>query len=57
MRVNGIAPGYVPTKFSAALVQSPELRQAQARPHRCLCICLQSAALLSTWSVESGRQM
>ena len=44
VRVNGIAPGYVPTKFSAALVQSPELRQAQARLHRCLCICMQSAA-------------
>jgi dehydrogenase/reductase SDR family member 4 len=32
IRVNGIAPGIVPTKFSAALVASEQLRQQQVRP-------------------------
>ena len=29
IRVNGLAPGIVPTKFSEALVETPELREAQ----------------------------
>lgn len=31
IRVNGIAPGIVPTKFSSALVASDDLRKQQAR--------------------------
>jgi NAD(P)-dependent dehydrogenase (short-subunit alcohol dehydrogenase family) len=31
VRVNGVAPGFVPTKFSAALVASDTLRRQQAR--------------------------
>jgi dehydrogenase/reductase SDR family member 4 len=31
IRVNGIAPGIVPTKFSSALVASDELRKQQVR--------------------------
>lgn len=31
-RVNGIAPGIVPTKFSEALVSSDDLRRQQVRP-------------------------
>ena len=42
VRVNGIAPGIVPTKFSAALVQSEKLRTQQVR-RRCLCTVFHSS--------------
>jgi dehydrogenase/reductase SDR family member 4 len=37
IRVNGIAPGFVPTKFSQALVQEPGLRARQVWTRSAFC--------------------
>lgn len=42
VRVNGIAPGIIPTKFSAALVQSDKLRSEQVCTSICP-LCLHSS--------------